>query len=388
EGDLVLATHGRSFWVLDDLGPVRQLQPHTAEQSAVLVKPRTAVRYMSNSGFSHKPTRGKNYRMPGTVMVTYRQREDPRTGAKENVYLDAGRNPPDGAIVSYFLREKPDGDITLTFLEADGREIRTFSSKNVEEPEPSDETAVGEGAEDVTQQRSETPRKQKEPRIPKEAGLNRFVWNLRYPEATKIEDDEVANDLVEDGAQGPIVPPGRYRVRLTVGDSSPEEEFEVQTDPRVAVPEADFAAQFELLMQVRDKLSVTHGAVNKIRALRKRVEDWASRARDKPELSKVASAATAVVERLKPIEAELIQVKAVSRGDTLNFPVRLNGKLAVLAGGIASGDGAPTQAQRGVFSELSQRVDRQVDLLDEVVATEVDALNNAIQAAGLPPVGI
>jgi len=387
EGDLVLATHGRSFWVLDDLGPVRQLQPDAAEQTAILVKPRPAVRYMTNSGFSSKPTKGKNYRMPGSVMVTYRQREDPRTGEKENIYLDAARNPPEGASVPYFLKEKPEGDISLTFLEADGREIRTFSSKNVEEEESGEAARTGEGAEDVTQMRSETPRKQKEPRIPKEAGLNRFVWNLRYPEATKIEDDEVANNLVEDGAQGPIVPPGRYRVRLVVGDVSLEEEFEVQKDPRVSVPDADFAAQLELLLQVRDKLSAVHGAVNKVRALRKRAEDWASRARDKPDLARVLSAATAVVDRLKPIEAELMQVKAVSRGDTLNFPVRLNGKLAVLAGGIASGDGAPTGAQREVFGELSQRVDRQIDLLDEVVATEIDALNNAITAANLPPVG-
>src|SRR5207237_1715216 len=96
----------------------------------------------------------------------------------------------------------------------------------------------------------------------------RVVGNLRHPEATKVDDDEVANDLVEDGAQGPIVPPGSYRVRLTVGDASLEEEFDVHKDPRVNVAQADFDAQFQLLMQVRDKLSATHAAVNRIRALR------------------------------------------------------------------------------------------------------------------------
>jgi photosystem II stability/assembly factor-like uncharacterized protein len=389
EGDLVLATHGRSFWILDDLSAVRQMAQDSADKPVVLFKSRPAVRYVTNSGFSSKPTKGKNYRMPGSVMVTYRQREDPRTGEKENIYLDAARNPPDGGIVWYALKDKPESDVTLTFLEADGREIRTFSSKNVEEEAQAEaaRARAGEGAEGVGQARRETPKKQKEPRIPKEQGLNRFVWNLRYPEATRVEDDEVANDLVEDGSQGPIVPPGRYRVRLVVGSDSFEEEFEVHMDPRISVPESDFQTQFDLLLQVRDKLSATHGAINKIRALRRRAEDWASRTRDKPELEKVAAAAAAVVDRLQPIEGELIQVKAVSRGDMLNFPVRLNGKLAVLAAGIASGDGAPTQAQREVFGELSGRVDRQMDLLDEVVASEVEALNNAIAAAGLPPVG-
>ena len=84
---------------------------------------------MSNSGFAHKTVPGNNYRMPGAVMVTFRQREDPRTGEKEDVFLDAGKNPPDGAIISYFLRDKPESDISLTFCEADGKEIRTFSSK-------------------------------------------------------------------------------------------------------------------------------------------------------------------------------------------------------------------------------------------------------------------
>jgi photosystem II stability/assembly factor-like uncharacterized protein len=388
EGDLVLATHGRSFWILDDLGPVRQLQPDVSLNPAKLIKPRAAVRFMVNTGFSHKATPGKNYRMPGALMVTYRQREDPRTGDKEAIYLDAGKNPPDGAVIAYFLKDIPEGDITLAFLESDGREIRTFSSKNVEEESEAARSRPGEGAEEVSPTRRETPRKQKEPRIPKEAGLNRFVWNLRYPEATRIEDDDTANELVEDGAQGPIVPPGQYRVRLVVGEETFEEAFEVRKDPRGSVSDEDFRAQFDLLMQVRDKLSETHAAINQIRALRKRSEDWASRAKDKSELDKVTSASKAVVERLKPIEAELVQVNSISRGDTLNFPVRLNGKLAYLVASVSSGDGAPSQAARAVFADLSRRVDDQLAQLKQAVATEVEALNTAIREANLPPVGV
>jgi hypothetical protein len=369
EGDLVLATHGRSFWIYDDLGPIRQLPADLDEHSAALVKPRPAVRYMSSSGFAHKAVPGKNYRMPGAVMVTFRQREDPRTGEKADVFLDAGKNPPDGAIISYFLHDKPESDISLTFCEADGKEIRTFSSKAPDE-------------------RAAKSKKPKEPRIPKEAGLNRFVWNLRYPDATRVDDDDAANELVEGGLPGPVVAPGSYRVKLQVDDRSVESDLVVTSDPRVNVSAEQFQEQFKLLLVVRDKLSETHTAINQIRGLKRRAEDWLARATDKPELQPVHAAATVVIERLKPIESELIQVDAKSRWDELTMPGKLNRKLAALVGSIASADGPPTRAAAQVFDSLSQRVDAQLSELRSVIETEVAALNTAIRDAGLPPVGI
>jgi photosystem II stability/assembly factor-like uncharacterized protein len=378
EGDLVLATHGRSFWILDDLGPVRSMTSETSEQAAFLVRPRAVVRFAVNSGFSQKAMRGKNYRMVGAIMVTYRQTEDPRTGAKVDEYLDAGKNPPDGALVHYFLEDKPEDDIAMTFLEAGGQEIRTFSSRD---PHDSAQTEKG-NLED------KEARKKDDPRIPKEVGLNRFVWNLRYPDATRIEDDETANELVEGGIPGPAVPPGTYKVRLQVGEQHFEQEFEVRKDPRVVATDAELRTQFELLKQVHARLSEVHTAINTLRAIRRRAEDWAARAKGKPELEAVAKSAQSVVDRLKPIEAELIQSEAKSRGDTLNFPVRLNGKLAALSGAIASADGPPTASQQVVFGELSQRVQAQLDQLNEAVVTEVGNLNEAIRAAGLPAVGV
>jgi len=369
DGDLALATHGRSFWVLDDLGPVRALHE---DESAVLVRPRPTVRYTTNSGFGHRAQKGKNYRMPGAVMVTYTQKEDPRTGDKIDHFLDAARNPPNGAIIDYVLSAVPEGDISLTFLDSDGKEIRTFSSRDVE-------------AEAKTDEEKAAAKKNKQPRIPKEAGLNRWIWNLRYPDAVKIEDDDIANELVEGGVSGPRVPPGSYRVRLTVGDNAYEQEFQVLTDPRIAASDGDLRAQFELLQQVHRRLSDTHAAINQLRALRRQADAWRSRVGSD---TAVGKAAQALIDRLNPIEEELIQVKAVSRGDTLNFPVKLNGKLAALEGTIASGDGAPTASQRGVFEDLSQRVQTQLDQLSEVLATEVAFLNQSIENANLKPIGI
>ena len=184
------------------------------------------------------------------------------------------------------------------------------------------------------------------------------------------------------------MPPGVYQVRLTVGEQTYEQELEVRKDPRVRATDADLDAQFALLKQVHDRLSDTHKAVNELRAIRRRAEDWAARAKDKSELESVDKAARAVVERLKPIEAELIQAQAKSRGDELNFPIRLNGKLAYLKGTIASADGSPTASSRAVFEDLSARVQTQLDQLAEAVATEVAFLNQAIRNANLPPVGV
>ena len=364
EGDLVLATHGRSFWVLDDLGPVRA---QVGDEAVALVKPRPVVRYGVNSGFGHKAIKGKNYRMAGPHMFTYRQVEDPRTGDKVDTYLDAAKNPPNGAVLSYFLKDKPDDDITLTFSHADGTEIRSFSSKNTEEQDP--------------------PVKPKDPRIPKEAGLNRWVWNLRYPDTTKVEDDEVANDVIESAISGPVVPPGSYRVRLQVGEQTFEQEFEVRKDPRIAASDADLQAQFDLLKQLQDTLSETHKAINELRAIRKRAEDFGARAKDKRDLEGVATAAQALIDRLKPIEAELIQVNFKWRGDVLSYPSRLNAKIAALIGVVASADAAPTASASELHKDLSARLQKQLDQLSEAVATEVAFLNQAIQNANLPPVG-
>src|SRR5262249_13598070 len=333
EGDLIVATHGRSFWILDDLSAVRAVDAASPEQVAILVRPRPAVRFAVDSGFSGKPLPGKNYRMPGTTMVTYRQVEDPRTGEKVDQLLDAAKNPPDGALIYFWLKEKPQGDITLTFLETDGREIRTLSSHD-----------PTEGAE-THEEKEKLAKKHPDPRIPKEAGLNRFVWNLRYPDATKLEDDDVANELAESGISGPVGPPGSYRVRLTVGEQMFEQDFEVRKDPRLRIEDAELHEQFELLQRVHTRLSETHRAINELRAMRRRAEDWAARTEDKPELDAVRKAALEVVERLKPIEAELIQVDIKAKGEQLNFPIRLNGKLAALSGVIATGDGRPTRSQ-------------------------------------------
>ena len=217
--------------------------------------------------------------------------------------------------------------------------------------------------------------------------MNRWVWNLRYPDATKIDDDDNANEMLEGAISGPQVPPGLYRVQLKVGEQTFEQQFEVRKDPRLSASDADLSAQFTLLKQLHTRLSETHKAINEIRAIRRRAEDWAARAKDKLELEAVAKAAQAVIDRLKPIEAELIQVDIKNRGDVLLFPARLNAKLGYLTGVVASADAAPTASSKQVFDDVSKRVQAQLDQLSETVVTEVGNLNEAIRSSNLPAVG-
>src|SRR5205814_1210161 len=128
DSDLVLATHGRSFWLLDDLSPIRQLAASGGVKGkAHLFTPRPTIRFRTDFGFPQPPKIGKNYRMTGATIVTYRQVER-KTGEKAQVNIDAGQNPPDGVIVSYWLRDKPEGDVKATFLDAKGKQIRQFTS--------------------------------------------------------------------------------------------------------------------------------------------------------------------------------------------------------------------------------------------------------------------
>ncbi|MBF6592256.1 MAG: exo-alpha-sialidase, partial [Ktedonobacterales bacterium] len=201
--DLVVATHGRSFWILDDITPLRQLHESLPTGKTHLFAPRPAVRYTAG-GWGSPSGEGKYYDMTGPFMVTTHPVAQ-RTGEKAHRPLDAGQNPPSGVVVLYYFKEKPEGEVRLTFLDADGQEIRSFTSEEKAEPKASS------SAPDLKEEEEK-----KEPKVAKEAGANRFLWNMRLPDPKKVE-----GYVASEGAMsGPIVPPGTYMVRLTVGDQS------------------------------------------------------------------------------------------------------------------------------------------------------------------------
>ncbi len=235
DGDLALATHGRSFWVFDDLSPVRELARKRATGTSRLFTPRPTIRYRTYGGFSSKTEMApmKNYRHPGGSIFSTLVEERPN-GDKIETNLDAGKNPPDGVIVSYFLRGAPK-NITLSFYDSRGRLIRSYT-KRPPNPDPKD----------------------KEPRVPVEPGMNRFIWDMRYPDAGKIDDEPQVMDQLENALKGPVAAPGSYSVRLDVDGEKSEAKLEIRTDPRIAATQTDLDAQFALRLKLRDLLRLNH----------------------------------------------------------------------------------------------------------------------------------
>jgi photosystem II stability/assembly factor-like uncharacterized protein len=351
--DLVAATHGRSFWILDDLTPLHQMAGAIAASDAHLFTPRPTVRWRAYRGHGMKPGPGREvaYRLAGSIGYAYRQIEAP-TGEKQERLLDAGENPPNGVIVHYWLREAPAGDVTLAFLDGEGREIRSFTSRAA---------PAAAGSE--------------EPRPTKQSGANRFVWNLRGPDATKLPDNKGRGGTIEQLA-APRVPPGSYQVRLTVGDRMLTAPVDVVKDPRVRATDAALREQFAWAKRAHDLLGRLHDAVLTLRDLRAQAKGWAARAAAET----LREAARALARTLDAVENELIQVRSE---DPRMFPSKLNSRVATVVTLIEHSDAAPTQALRDLTESLELRASMELAKLRRIQSEDVAAFNRACRDANL-----
>jgi photosystem II stability/assembly factor-like uncharacterized protein len=361
--DLVLATHGRSFWILDDVTPLRQMAASGAPQRVQLFPPATAIRQTLGWSVGLWRGPGKNYAMGLGSAMTFSE-EKGADGEQKRKMLDAGENPPQGAIIYYYLPEAPTTPLTLTFLDADGNEIKRFISK------PSPAAALDKGKESKAND---------ERFAPASGGLNRFVWDLRYPDATKVPSDLTTEKAVT----GPVAAPGRYQVQLRVGEQCFTQSFDLRIDPRVTASQADLEAQFALGRQICDRISVLHTAINRLRRIRQQVEEW--RKRSEENLA-IVQAATALEEKLTAIENQLVQTGAKTGNDRLRLPGRLNTKLIGLISVVNCADAKPPQQAYRVFDHLSAQVDQQLALLDGVLGDDLVAFNDLVRSANVAPV--
>ena len=351
DNDLVIATYGRSFWILDDLPLLHQLTDEVTQSPAQLFKPRETLRIPPPMGSGRRPGPGKNYRLSSDTRVTAFYNCATGSDEVDRVFLDAGKNPPDGVVVTYHLQEKPQETVTLDFIEEGGQTIQHFSSQD----------------DDLVR------------RTPATAGMNRFVWNMRYPTAHKIPGDTVTEAR---SALGPLALPGTYQVRLTVDEQSQTESFCIVKDPRVTTTKADFKAQFDLLIEIRDKLSATHDAVGEIRTLRMQIDQWVNCAKGHAQAGNVSSGADSLREKLTAIEYELVQVASNETQNRFNPPVKLNRKLAELSKVVDINDFRPPTQTYDVFHDLSARIDYQLGLLKDIVSLDIPAFNDIIVAGG------
>jgi hypothetical protein len=288
-----------------------------------------------------------------------------------------GRNPANGVVVYYSLKSKPTTDVDLEFFDSSGKSIRKFTAK-VRKPgeaaapaappaPPGEGFGFGAGPP---------------PPVPVEVGLNRFVWDTRYADAVRFP----GMILWAGETRGPKVSPGTYQVKLTVDGKTLTQNFEVKSDPRLTTTPSDYAKQLELGLKIRDKLSDTHNAIIEIRDVRKQVEDLLKRVASQPNFKTVNDAGTALNKKLTDIEETLYQTKNQSSQDPLNFPIRLNNKLAALAGVVGGAEAAPTAQSYAVYDELVAQIDAQLQKLTQVMQTDVPAFNELVRNQNIPAV--
>jgi photosystem II stability/assembly factor-like uncharacterized protein len=338
EQDLVVATQGRAFWVLDDMPLVYQLQDTPPVETAVLYQPEDAYRFGSGGG---------------------------RGGAGGT----EGENPEPGVVVSYWLKDRPQGEVALEFLDNSGKLVRRFTSAAATSPAPPPSGEAPEGPPSGGAGAGT--------RVAAQAGMNRFVWNLRYPDATGFP----GMILWAGSLTGPRASPGSYQVRLTVDGKSQTKAFAVKKDPRLTTTPEEYARQLTLALQIRDKLTETNESVIRIREVRKQLEEYAKR-----EDKKVADSAKALIQKLTAVEEELYQTKNRSGQDPLNFPIRLNNKLAHVLGVVSSSDNQPTAQSNMVYEDLATRVNVQIKTLESLLASDLAAFNKLVRESNVPAI--
>jgi photosystem II stability/assembly factor-like uncharacterized protein len=370
DGDLVAATHGRSFWILDDLSALRQMTPAITAKDAHLFKPRKVYRAGFNGGGG--------------------------TGAAGG--HPTGQNPPSGAVIYYWLKS-PRQVVTMDFLDSKGAIIRTFTSNqdptvaadsvradSVRAARADSLRRAGVKPDTATQTEArgeETPpgeggprRPQPPPRVSNKAGLNTFAWNLRYPDASTFQN----MIFWAAGIQGPVAVPGAYSVRMTVAGRPLTQSFTVVNDPRSSASQPGLEEQFAFLVDVRDKVTQANDAIKRIRSVKSQLNDRMV-AMLPAERAAFRAKADALSGQLSAVEAEIYQLKNQSGQDPLNYPIKLNNKIAALAGVAASADGRPTNQTREVFRILSGQLDAQLSRLDRALGS-LAAINAELKAAG------
>jgi hypothetical protein len=380
DNNLVVATHGRSFWILDDLTPFRQIAAGTlaADDSVVVFPVAPKVRMKVYPGFGSSPAKGYvHYKGVGTSNIAMEVIEKP-DGTSETHLLDAGENPPEGLAIQYYLKEKPKEPITLTVRDADGNEVRTFSSK-AEKASPSG--AEAEGAEGAEGGSASDEEPKGDTFVPANAGVNYFEWDMRHAPAETAEGMELRP---WEKPLGPVVLPGTYTVEIKAGDTTSSQQVEIVKDPRVDVSDAELKDQFEMLLKIRDRLSDTTKAVGRVRSMRTQVEDWEKRTKDAPNTEAIAAAGKAARDELTSIETELIDTTSKS---PLMSPSRLFEKLNALTEFVDSADAGPAKQSLEVFEKVSGELDEQLARIDAAIANQIAAFNAAIKEAELQPVG-
>ncbi len=317
--NLIAATQGRSFWLIDDITPLHQLNLTMTGNDVFLFKPMAS--YRMNGGQAGR-------------------RGQPKT---------EGINHSNGVMIHYFLKDTTKAIASLEILESSGKLIKKFSTK--------------------------PDKKAKEEELKIKQGMNKFVWNMRYPDA------EGFDGIIMWAASltGPKAMPGIYKAKLTVNGKSFDTEFEILKDPRTSGSLADIKEQFDFSIAARDKLSETNKAIKQIRTTREQINRVTEPMKGKEDMKDATDLAKSILDEIKKIEEALYQTKNRSGQDPLNYPVRLNNKLGALGSEVDGSDFKPTEQVKAVNKEVTEKIDVQLNQLNKVMTDKIPKFNEIIK---------
>jgi len=318
---LIAATHGRSFWMIDDLGAVRQMSREIANSEMHLFEPKPAYR-MAQGG------RGRaNTKLEGT-------------------------NHPNGVVFQFFVKDmQEDEEIKLEILENDGDLIRSYSTKG-----------------------------KKDKKLELDSTGNNLVWNLRY-EGFKEFPGMV---LYSSPNRGPKAVPGDYHARLVRSKDTANIEFAIEADPRLTTTQEEYQTQFDFLIQVRDKVSEAHQAMIDMANVKKDLAYLKSKLdSESEEHQEIISTIDTLTETLTLLENTIHETKNQSFQDPLNYGIKLNNRLAFLMADQQRGDYPPTDQAQEFRQEISAELDRELVKVRDIFQKEIPLLNEKIIAKGI-----
>ena len=330
ENDLIVATQGRAFWVIDDLGILQQKEVSVINKNL------------------HVFTVNDSYR----TEVGGRRGRRGQGGLPQNI----GENPPSGAVFNYYLKDANDSSkVSITIFDKQDKPIKTFSKK---EKLPADKLDFSNG-------------------------MNQFAWDMNYPPAESSEGFILWNG----GIGSARAAPGKYSARFKYGKDSVNVPFIIKSDPNYRTTEIEYDAQVSFLLEIRDKFSEVQKAIKNIRLLRAQINDFTSKL-DSTTTKDIKKIADSVNKQMTTVEEALYQTKSKSGQDVLNFPIRLNDKLAGLYGVVSSGQIAPSKQALESFVEMGGQVDAQLKKLKNIMDTDIKNFNKMINDKQLPVIGV
>jgi photosystem II stability/assembly factor-like uncharacterized protein len=391
--DLIAATHGRAFWILDDIAPLQQYNPQLGNEDVHLYNPSPASHTLFRGGFGggggaqgqNPPAGAVIYYSLKTALKPAERKKAPTTTGNTAAPTKAtpeGKEPgetkpstapeppqPAEATTTETEATGKNAPIKLEILDQKGQVVRTYPPKR-----PPQDEGDEEGFGFRPPQRG----------LPVDAGLNRFVWDLHYEGASRVPH----SPLWGGSTDGPVAVPGTYQVRLTVNGKQYAAPLEIKADPRSTVTQQDLEKQFDLLMKIRDRVTETHDTVNRIRDIRAQINALNKRLENDPHAKVIADAGKQLDKKMTEVEEALIQTKAKSNQDVLNYPIRLNNQLVALGGVVSSADSAPTQASYDVFDMLSKQLDAQMAKWKQIESTDIPAYNDVVRKQEIPAITI